>query len=114
MTLICLLLPRVPCIDTEFRTAEFRKAQADSNRSMDMEYEVKALRQLTKNASQHTPQLINILHTTQGDDGMVPTGFISFILMTWCPGIPLGAGDYARKSKDEQDKILEAFKDALA
>jgi hypothetical protein len=50
-----------------------------------MEYQVKALRQLTENTSQHTPQLVSILHTTQSDDGMVPTawesGLVQVILL---------------------------------
>lgn len=78
-----------------------------------MTSEIKALGLLRQNGSTHTPRFISDLHTTQGDDGIVPTGFISYILMTWCPGVPLGDGDYLRKTKDEQAMIFQAFKEAL-
>jgi hypothetical protein len=94
-------------------SAASRKAQADTNRSDSMASEIKALRLLAENGSKHTPHFVKALHTTQGDDGMVPTGFISYILMTWCPGDPLGEGEYRRKTKDEQAKIFRAFKEAL-
>jgi hypothetical protein len=67
-----------------------------------MASEIKALRQLAENRSKHSPNFVKALHTTQGDDGMVPAGFISCVLMTWCPRVPLDDGDYHRKTKDEQ------------
>ena len=83
------------------------------NRSDSMRSEINALGLLRQNGSTHTPRFIKDFHTTQGDDGIVPTGFISYILMTWCPGVPLGDGDYLRKTKDEQAMIFQAFKEAL-
>ncbi|KAH8702475.1 hypothetical protein BGW36DRAFT_356593 [Talaromyces proteolyticus] len=71
---------QAPWIDTEFMSAATRKAQADTNRSEDMASEIKALQ----------------LHTKQEDDGLVPTGFISYLLMTWLKG-----------------KVFKAFKEAL-
>ncbi|KAJ9193053.1 hypothetical protein DTO166G4_8191 [Paecilomyces variotii] len=104
---------QVPWTDTEFASAASRKAQADINRSDSMASEIKALRLLTENGSTHTPLLISDFHTTQDNDGIVPTGFISYILMTWCPGVTLGDGDYRRKTKSEQARIFQAFREAL-
>lgn len=92
-----------------------RKAQADTNRSEDMVSEIKALRKLAENTAKHAPHLVAELHTTQGDDGIVPTGFISYLLMTWCPGVPLGEGeyDYQIMPQTEKKKVFKAFKEAL-
>ena len=51
--------------------------------------------------------------TKQDDNGIVPTGFTSYLLITRCPGVPLGDGDYLQKPKSEQDEIFEAFAEAL-
>lgn len=104
---------RIPWKGTELKVRALRKPQADSNRLRGMEFQIKALRQLTEHGSKHTPHLVSELHTKQGDDGVVPNGFLSYILMTWCPGVPLGEGDYGRKTKDEQRRIFQAFGEAL-
>ncbi|KAJ9194365.1 hypothetical protein DTO166G4_1581 [Paecilomyces variotii] len=106
---------QIPWIDAEFTSAAARKAQADINRSEDMASEIKALRKLTQNTAKHAPHLVAELHTKQGDDGIVPTGFISYLLMTWCPGVPLGEGDYDYQTmpQAERKRIFKAFKEAL-
>jgi hypothetical protein len=94
-------------------SAAARKAQADINRSENMACEIKALRKLAENTAKHAPHLVAELHTKQGDDGIVPTGFISYLLMTWCPGVPLGEGDYQNMPQAERKKVFKAFKEAL-
>jgi serine/threonine protein kinase len=106
------LLSRIPYIDTEFKSAEVRKAQADSNQFTDFKNEIAALRKLASNGSKHSPHLVDVLHAKQGDDGMVPTGFISYVLMTWCPGFPLPERGYFFKPQSEQNAIRQAFKQA--
>jgi hypothetical protein len=105
---------RAPWIDTEFTSAAARKAQADTNRSIFMASEINALRKFAENRANNAPRLVAELHTKQGDDGIIPTGFISYLLITWCPGVPLGDGNYyIQKPKSEQDEIFEAFEEAL-
>lgn len=102
-------LYRAPWIDTELARAAARKA----HRSIFIAIEINALRKLATNRANNAPRLVAELHTKQDDDGIVPTGFISYILITWCPGVPLSDGDYKRKPKSEQDEIFEAFEEAL-
>ncbi|QKX61713.1 uncharacterized protein TRUGW13939_08868 [Talaromyces rugulosus] len=90
-----------------------RKAQADTNRSQDMASEIKALRKFAENTAKHAPHLVAEWHTKQGDDGIVPTGFISYLLMTWCPGVPLGEGRYESMPQAKKKKVFKAFKEAL-
>jgi serine/threonine protein kinase len=78
-----------------------------------MATEIKALRLLRDKGSKHSPQFVAEFHTIQGDDGLVPSGFISYIVMTWCPGITLRDSDYQVKYKDQQARIFRAFKEAL-
>lgn len=96
-------------------SAAARKAQADSNRSEEMASEIKALRKLAENKARHAPHLVAEFHTKQGDDGHVPTGFISYLLMTWCPGVSLSEGglDYQIMPKAERKRIFKALKEAL-
>jgi hypothetical protein len=108
-----MLLFRIPYRGTNFASAQMRKAQADSNHGSSLHKEIAALRQLTANVSKNSPHLIDVLHTTQGDNGMVPTGHLTYILMTWCPGVPLQEHDYSSKSQSERDAIRQAFKEAL-
>jgi hypothetical protein len=98
---------RIPWTNTEFSPTATRKAQAAQNDSDDMLSEIKALRLLGEQGCKHSPHYVNELHSVQGDDGLVPTGYISYILMTWCPGVPLGEGDFWRKSKAEQARIFK-------
>jgi hypothetical protein len=107
-----MFLSRIPYIDTDFKSAEFRKAQTDNNLASGLMDEIAALRKLALNVSKHSPHLVDVLHTRQGDDGMVPTGFISYVLMTWCPGVPLGENDYFSKPQSERNAIRQAFGEA--
>ncbi|QKX63585.1 uncharacterized protein TRUGW13939_10756 [Talaromyces rugulosus] len=81
---------QAPWIDAEFTSAAARKAQTDTNRSIFMASEINALRKFAENRANNAPHLVAELHTKQSDDGIIPTGFISYILTTWCPGVPLG------------------------
>ena len=90
-----------------------RRAQADiTNQPRRLKDEIAGLTQLTLNNSQHTPLFVSVLHTQHGDDALVPSGFITYILMTWCPGEPLFEHNYFSKSEIERHSIHEAFADA--
>ncbi|KAN0074068.1 hypothetical protein V8E54_008005 [Elaphomyces granulatus] len=75
--------------------------------------ELGALDLLGKNRSKHSLSLVRVPDAKEGDDGMVPnTGFATYILMTWCPGVPLLEKDYYFKPKTEREAIRHAFKEA--
>lgn len=94
-------------------SAAARETQADINRSKQIISEIKALRKLTENTAKNAPHIVAELHTKQGNDGVVPGGFISYLLMTWCPGAPLGEGDYQDMPQTKQKRVFKAFKEAL-
>jgi hypothetical protein len=107
-----IVLSRIPHINTEFKSAQLRRAQADINQPRRLKDEIAGLTQLTLNNSQHTPLLISVLHTQQGDDALVPGGFVTYVLMTWCPGEPLFEHNYFSESGIERSSIHKAFADA--
>jgi hypothetical protein len=109
---LLIMLPRIPYTDTEFKPAASRKAQAQENLASGAKDEIKALGLLGANGSKHSPTLVRVINAKQDNDGMVPTGFITYILMTWCPGVPLVEKDYYSKPKEEREAIRHAFKKA--
>jgi len=103
---------QIPYTGTELESAQSRRAQAQGGFPSSCMETAKALCLLRDNKSEHSPSYITIIETRQGDNGLVPAGFLIYTFMTWCPGVPLLAKDYNSKPKEERDTIRHAFKEA--
>jgi hypothetical protein len=109
---LLIILSRIPYTGTELESAQSRRAQAQGGFPSSCMETAKALCLLRDNKSEHSPSYITIIETRQGDNGLVPAGFLIYTFMTWCPGVPLLAKDYNSKPKEERDTIRHAFKEA--
>lgn len=106
-------MDRAPWLGTEFMSATARKAQAHIHRLKQMVSEIKALRKLSENIAKYAPHLVAKLHAKQGNDGVISGSFISYLLMTWYPGVLLDEEDYQDMPQTEKKKVFKAFKEAL-
>ncbi|KAF4154854.1 hypothetical protein CNMCM8927_008969 [Aspergillus lentulus] len=78
---------QVPYSGTEFRPSSVRGTQASANIPEDLEEYIEALRRLRD--CKFTPNLLEHKVDVQEEDGLVPRGWIVFLLATAVPGIPL-------------------------
>lgn len=67
---------------------------------------------LTRNECTVTPHIRAYKITTQGDDGIVPGGFLHLIVMDKLPGIQLHEEVFWSFEREERDRIRQAFKEA--
>lgn len=107
------LLFRIPYAGTEFTSNEVRKSQARGHHGSSPDKSIKALYRLRETASLHSPRLVHLLHTQQAENDMVPTGFITYVLMTWCPGSFTSDVIWFSMPLAEKYAVREAFKNAM-
>jgi hypothetical protein len=103
---------RIPYENTEFQSAEARKAQADIDRISGTANEIQALQYLAKRQSKHSPKFIDVFRGIQDDNDIVPTGFVTYIVMTLCPGVPLLHRDWYSITSQERAAVRLAFQEA--
>jgi len=110
---------QIPFEGSEFEPPAIRAVQASQELPWDAEAELKALQRLLAIGSLHTPKLLASKHETQPNDGMVPGGFIFFLVFSEMPGIALARKDQPRKeslywaqSSSTRSVIRQAFKNA--
>ena len=82
-------MPRIPFEGSEFEPPQVRAQQADGL-SRSMKNELTALRTLTEGHCESSPILIAEKLGLQGNDGLVPQGFMLYMLMNELPGVWLG------------------------
>ena len=110
---------QIPFEGSEFEPPAIRAVQASQELPWHAEAELKALQRLLAIGSLHTPKLPASKHETQPNDGMVPGGFIFFLVFSEMPGIALARKDQPRKeslywaqSSSTRSVIRQAFKNA--
>ncbi|KAN0074859.1 hypothetical protein V8E54_007470 [Elaphomyces granulatus] len=103
---------QIPYENTEFQSAEARKAQADIDRISGTANEIQALQYLAKRQSKHSPKFIDVFRGIQDDNDIVPTGFVTYIVMTLCPGVPLLHRDWYSITSQERAAVRLAFQEA--
>lgn len=69
-----------------------RRSEATDSQHRDFEQLLEAYQRLTIHNCEFTPRFFGFSHGRQGDDGLVPDGFISYLVYSSVPGIPLGSG----------------------
>jgi hypothetical protein len=110
---------QIPFKGSEFEPPATRAVQASQELPLDAEDELKALQRLLAIDSLHTPKLLASKQETQPDDGMVPGGFIFFLVFSEMPGVALQRKDQLQKeslywaqSSSTRSVIRQAFKKA--
>ena len=93
--------------------------QASQELPWDAKSELRALQRLLAIGSLHTPELLASKHETQPNDGMVPGGFIFFLLFSEMPGVALAEKDqtleeslYWAQFPSTRSLIRQAFRNA--
>lgn len=81
---------QIPYMGSEFDLPEERATQASDVLIESSQSEYKALQHLTKRRCQSTPTLLGHKMDKQPKNGLVPGGYILYLLITRMPGIPLG------------------------
>ncbi|OJJ45691.1 hypothetical protein ASPZODRAFT_17139 [Penicilliopsis zonata CBS 506.65] len=104
---------QVPHRKTEMDDAETRGRQATTYNPR----ELVAYRDLTQKRSSNTPKLLGYKIGTQGPSGLVPGGFIIWLVWEIVPGLRLGdsdgAGPFLALESYEREQIRAVFIDAL-
>lgn len=104
---------QVPHRKTEMDDADTRAKQAATFTPP----ELIAYRDLTQKHSSNTPKLIGYKSGTQERSGLVPGGFIIWLVWEIAPGLRLGdsngAGPFWALESDERDQVRTAFVNAL-
>jgi hypothetical protein len=106
---------QIPYMGSEFDLPEERATQASDVLIESSQSEYEALQHLTERRCQSTPALLGHKMDKQQENGLVPGGYILYLLMTRMPGIPLGTNVvfdslFWKLPDTTRDNIREAFK----
>lgn len=100
---------QIPLVGTEFVSADERAQQATTYEPV----ELRALRDMTNMGSLNTPQLLDSSFQTQDSNGLVPGGFLIFLVWQIVPGLRLGdnlgAEAFWALEQKERSDIQAAF-----
>lgn len=107
--LIIPILFRIPYAGSEFEAREERERQASTNLTGSASSELESLRRLKE--CDCAPTLLAHKREEQGRDGLVPKGFILYLLMNRLPGLRLGPVFWNLESS-EREEIRQKFKAA--
>lgn len=94
---------------SEIETYDVRSNQASDTLAQFASNEYTALVQLTKMHCQSTPNLVAWKQEKQDESGLVPGGFILFMVMGELPGCRLNSDIFWKLPRQERDDIREAF-----
>lgn len=106
---------QMPNLGTEFDPPDKRAKQATDESPDALFNKVRALKLPTKKNSTVTPTLLGYKEATQDAGGLVPGGFVCYVLWNILPGVRLDDEDNARAplfwslSRQERDEIRGAF-----
>ncbi|RFU35299.1 hypothetical protein B7463_g1042, partial [Scytalidium lignicola] len=100
---------QIPYEGTEFDSAQERAQQASSR----AHEELNALKSFTDGHSKITPILLAYKEDKQDDQGLVPGGYITYLIWNILPGVPLGdnlgEAQFWRLSSNERNEIRKVF-----
>ncbi|KAF3385693.1 hypothetical protein DPV78_012595 [Talaromyces pinophilus] len=106
---------QIPYAGSEFFSSTYRRQQATPDAEI---AELSALQKLQANKCKSAPKLLNWKKEIQDDSGLVPGGFLVYLIIEKLPGIILSRARFWELSRTERDKIRDAFetsyKDCLA
>lgn len=107
------LLSRVPRRSTEFLPPSERKAQATDKLPHAPANQLWALTTLHKHNSHSSLKLYGYKKSKQNDSGLVPGGYILYLLVQKYPGVSLTEDSFWQLSLPERDEIRQALKATL-
>lgn len=101
------IVQQIPILNTESLSTEKRPRQATRYTPPELD----AYRKLTN--STNTPKLLGYKVTTQDESGLVPNGFLIYLVWEIVPGLRLGAklgpDPFWRLERSERNKIRSSF-----
>lgn len=107
---------QIPCTNTEFMESTTRATQAMKFNPMELDAH-QALSK-DKRTSTFTPALLGYGESQQDQSGLVPGGFLTYVVWEFVPGLQLGdlsgnATAFWQLPRAERDLIRTAFKETL-
>lgn len=102
---------QIPQTGTEFESLRVRKAQAANAVDPD---ELLALRELTDGGCTATPRLLGWRVAKQGEDDLVPKGYIVYLVWEKVQGEPLSERKFWCLPYDKRELIRQNFKKAYS
>ncbi|CAG8303878.1 unnamed protein product [Penicillium salamii] len=98
---------QIPVSGTEFTKTSIRAAQATGPFETS---ELLALKTLTEGACEVVPRLLGYRHDEQGEDDIVPGGFITYVIWEKVAGDSLDSGRFWSCSFAEREEIRTLFR----
>ncbi|KAE8344337.1 hypothetical protein BDV24DRAFT_160480 [Aspergillus arachidicola] len=83
---------QLPAEESMYLPPSMRRREATDRKVREFDELVEAYRRLTFHGCDFMPQFLGSSHGRQGDDGLVPGGFLSYLVFTSVPGDFLGTG----------------------
>lgn len=102
---------QLPKYGTEFSKPTTRAGQAVPTKPI---IELLALKRLKKLGCDVVPDLLGFQEKTQGSDGFVPGGFITYVVWEKVPGAPLDYDEFWEMSDQTRDSIQKKFRDVYS
>ncbi|PYI06712.1 hypothetical protein BO78DRAFT_444911 [Aspergillus sclerotiicarbonarius CBS 121057] len=89
---LIIIYLQVPAQESMFLPPSMRRREATGRNARNFDQLVEAYRRLTLHDYDFVPQFLGSSHGRQDDDGLVPGGFLSYVVFTSVPGDILGTG----------------------
>jgi hypothetical protein len=101
---------QIPTSGTQFRSPQIRQQQADGPRP---HLELTTLKTLKKLGCDVVPDLLAYQEGKQGDDGIVPGGYITYVVWDKVPGEPLSLEEFWKLDFKSRGEIRAVFRETF-
>ncbi|GAB1200956.1 hypothetical protein APSETT444_010337 [Aspergillus pseudonomiae] len=89
---LIIIYLQLPAEESMYLSPSMRRREATDREVEEFDQLVKAYKCLQLHGCDFTPQFLGSSHGRQDDDGLVPGGFLSYVVFTSVPGDVLGTG----------------------
>lgn len=101
---------QIPVVGTQYQTLQIRRKQAAKPQS---HVELTALKELKKLGCDVVPDLLAYQEGEQGEDSIVPGGYITYVVWDKVPGEPLNAEEFWELDLESRQAIRIKFREAF-
>lgn len=101
---------QIPVAGTQYRSSKIRRMQAAKPQS---HRELTILKALKKVECDVVPDLLAYQEGKQGEDSIIPGGYITYVVWDKVPGEPLGEEEYWELDPESRQAILDKFREAF-
>jgi hypothetical protein len=101
---------QIPTSGTLFRSPQIRRQQADGPRP---HLELTTLKKLKEMGCDVVPDLLAYQEGKQGDDGIVPGGYITYVVWDIVPGEPLSREEFWKLDFKSRGEIRAVFRETF-